>query len=119
MALAHVSAALISAALVLTYGFLVLYFDGMRAEFERFGLSRYRRLTGVLEVVGGGGLLVGLLVAEVMLVASGGLVLLMVLGVLTRVRVRDPLLEIVPAVAVLLVNLFILLSTWADVRPLG
>jgi uncharacterized membrane protein YphA (DoxX/SURF4 family) len=112
MTSAAVAATLLSAALVLVYGFLVLFFDGMRAEFERFGLSRFRRLTGILEVLGGAGLLVGLLVPEVLLVAAGGLTSLMVLGVLTRIRVRDPLLESLPAWGVLALNAFITVSAW-------
>jgi hypothetical protein len=40
----------------------------------------------------------------VMLVASGGLALLMFLGVIARVRVRDPILEILPATVLLMMN---------------
>ncbi len=117
MTLAPTIAAVISAVLILFYGFLVLFFHGMEAEFERFGLSRYRRLTGVLEVLGGVGLLVGIVVPEIMLVASGGLALLMVLGVITRIRVRDTLLESLPAWLVLIVNVFIFVNAWSVVFP--
>lgn len=89
------------------YGALVLFADGMAEEFERFGLSRYRRLTGSLEVLGAAGLLVGYLVPAVTLVASGGLALLMLLGIATRIRVRDTLGEIIPAGVLLAVNVFI------------
>jgi len=118
MAVAYVAATLLSAGLVLFYGFLCLFFGGMKDEFERFGLSRFRRLTGSLEVLGGVGLLVGLAVPEVMLVAAGGLTLLMVLGVLTRIRVRDSLLESLPAWIVLAINLFITVLAWRIVSPL-
>jgi len=117
MTFVPMAAAVLSAVLILFYGFLVLFFHGMEAEFERFGLQRYRRLTGVLEVLGGLGLLVGLLVPEIMLIASGGLALLMVLGVITRIRVRDSLLESLPAWIVLTVNVFIFVSAWRVVLP--
>ena len=42
------------------YGVLCLGSPSMEAEFVRFGLSRFRVLTGVLEVLAGVGLLVGL-----------------------------------------------------------
>ncbi len=90
-----------------TYGLLVLFADGMAEEFERFELSRYRRLTGSLEVLGASGLVVGYLVPTLTLAASGGLALLMVLGIATRVRVRDSLAEILPALVLLAVNVFI------------
>lgn len=98
----------LSAVLFLGYGAVVLLTGGMREEFERFGLARFRLATGVLEVLGGAGLLVGLVRIEVLVVASAGLALLMLLGVLTRIRVKDPLAEVVPAAALLLANGFIL-----------
>jgi uncharacterized membrane protein YphA (DoxX/SURF4 family) len=112
MAFAYGATALISAVLFLVYGALCLFSNGMEEEFERYGLSRFRRLTGGLEVLGGLGLVVGLLVAQVMVVASAGLALLMLLGVIARVRVRDALLEIVPAAVLMVANLFLLVETW-------
>lgn len=100
----------LSAVLFVGYGAVVLLTGGMREEFERFGLARFRLATGVLEVLGGAGLLVGLARTEVLVVASAGLALLMLLGVLTRIRVKDPVVEIVPAAALLLANGFILAS---------
>jgi hypothetical protein len=107
MAFVPTATAVISAVLFLIYGALCLFWNGMEEEFARYGLSRFRRLTGALELLGGAGLLVGLLVVEVMLVASAGLALLMLLGVIARVRVRDPLLEIVPAAVLMVANLYL------------
>jgi len=117
MANVYLAAALVSAVLFLVYGALCLFSNGMAEEFERYGLSRFRRLTGALEVIGGAGLLVGLLVPAVMVVSSAGLALLMLLGVIARIRVRDPLLEIVPAAFLLVANLFILAQAWRIVVP--
>jgi len=115
MAFAYGATVLLSAVLFLVYGALCLFSGGMEEEFERYGLSRFRRLTGALEVLGGAGLLVGLLVPEVMIVAASGLALLMLLGVIARVRVRDPLLETVPAAVLLVANVFLLLQAWSIV----
>lgn len=89
------------------YGLLVLFADGMVEEFQRFGLSRFRRLTGALEVLGALGLLAGYFIPQVTLVASGGLAVLMLLGTATRIRVRDSVLETLPAVVLMGVNAFI------------
>lgn len=97
-----------SALLFLGYGSLVLFSGGMRSEFERFGLPHFRRTTGALEVLGGLGLLVGILSRPILAVSSGGLALLMLLGVITRIRVRDPLPDIVPAAALMVLNASIL-----------
>lgn len=99
----------LSISLFLYYGAASLLADGMVAEFERFGLSRFRRMTGVLELLGAVGLAVGLFLPTITVVSAGGLFLLMVLGIAARVRVGDAVLETLPAVVLGVVNLFILL----------
>ena len=42
-------------------------------------------------------------------IASGGLAALMVLGIATRIRVRDPLVQSIPALVLAVVNVFILI----------
>ena len=98
----------LSIAAFLFYGLSCLFSDGMAAEFERFGLRRFRRLTGGLEVLGALGLLGSYLFPPLVVAASGGLVLLMALGVMARVRVHDPLTANLPALFLLLVNLYLL-----------
>ena len=115
MAFAYGATALLSAALFLIYGSLCLFSGGMEEEFERYGLSRFRRLTGGLELLGGAGLLVGLFVPAVMLVAAGGLALLMLLGVIARIRVRDPLLDTLPAAVLLVANVFLAYHAFGQV----
>ena len=94
----------------LGYGLVCLFSDHMAGEFERFGLSRFRRLTGLLEVLGGIGLLASYAIPPLAILASAGLTLLMVLGVLTRVRVRDSFLETLPALVLGALNLYILVE---------
>lgn len=103
----HVANAL-SIALFLSYGLLVLFADGMANEFRRFGLSRFRRLTGLLEVLGALGLAAGYAFPPLTVPSAAGLALLMILGVGVRVHVRDSLVEMLPALFLLLVNGFIL-----------
>ncbi len=77
------------------------------AEFEHYGLPRYRVLTGVLEVVGGLGLLVGLGYRPLLQLSAAGLAALMLLGTIVHVRIRDPWQAALPALTLLGVNLFI------------
>lgn len=97
----------LSGVLFLCYGFTTLLRDGMREEFERFGLSQYRRLTGALEVMGAVGLLCGLLVPPLVVVSAAGLSLMMLLGIVTRIRVRDPWRLAVPATLLMVLNAFL------------
>ena len=82
----------------------------MVEEFERFGLARYRRLTGSLELLGALGLAAGYLVPELTLVSGSGLATLMLLGTGVRIRVADPIPEILPAFVLMLVNAWIVVA---------
>jgi hypothetical protein len=104
----HILTAL-SVGLFLFYGIACLFFDGMVEEFKRYGLSRYRRLTGVLEVLGALGLVAGYVLPGVTMLASAGLTVLMLLGTATRIRVRDSPLQTLPAFVLMLVNAFLFL----------
>jgi uncharacterized membrane protein YphA (DoxX/SURF4 family) len=95
-----------------TYGISCLGSERMKAEFRRFGLERFRVLTGALEVLGGVGLLAGLLWPPALWISSGGLALLMMLGVGVRVRMNDGLLQTLPALLLMLVNASILFASW-------
>lgn len=90
------------------YGFLCLSTDHMKIEFHRYGLSQFRTLTGALELLGGIGLIVGSFYAPILYLSSTGLALLMFLGVLIRLKTKDPFIEIVPAFVLMIVNLIIL-----------
>jgi len=88
----------------LAYGVGCLVSPRIVAEFERFGLARFRPLTGWLEMAGGAGLLVGARWSSLGLAAAAGLMTLMVLGVWARVRVGDPVVAMLPALAFLGIN---------------
>jgi hypothetical protein len=109
MELVYYASTLVSAVLFLGYGVLCLTANGMAAEFERFGLRRYRMLIGALEVLGAVGLVVGQWLPPVLVMSAGGLAVLMVLGVATRIRVGDSAVEMLPAGILGLMNLFIVL----------
>ena len=91
----------------LFYGSACVFTGSMEAEFERYGLSHMRVLVGSLELLGALGLLAGYFYMPLVAVASGGLCLLMVLAVATRVRIGDTFVETLPALMLCLFNAFI------------
>jgi energy-coupling factor transporter transmembrane protein EcfT len=97
----------VSSALFLFYGIACLAFDRMKRDFERFGLSHLRTLTGTLEVLGALGLVAGLFWPPLVPLSAGGLALMMLLGMVARIRVLDSLAQTLPALVLMLVNLFI------------
>ena len=99
----------LSMVLFFYYGFSVLVSDAMVGEFEKFGLIRLRKVTGVLEVLGALGLMLGYFIPPLVVAASGGLCLLMILGIGVRYRAGSTLVEALPASFMALINLFIFL----------
>jgi hypothetical protein len=103
----HVTLILASALAFIFYGLLCLLMDNMRTEFLRYRLERFRKLTGALELLGGTGQLVGLAYPFLLQFSSAGLALLMFLGVIVRIRTRDPIVQIFPAFGLMLLNVWI------------
>lgn len=96
------------------YGVGCLVSQRMKAEFVRFGLRRFRVLVGLLECLGGAGLLVGFWSDVILLFSSAGLSLLMLLGVVVRVYLRDTFLQTLPALVLLVLNMWIFISVLQD-----
>ena len=89
----------LSAIAFLAYGIACLVTPRMDAEFERYGLARFRRLIGALECLGALGLIV---------LAAAGLTLTMLMAIATRIRIRDSLARTLPAIVLLVMNAFVL-----------
>jgi uncharacterized membrane protein YphA (DoxX/SURF4 family) len=92
------------------YGILLFASDKMRQEFERFGLSRFATLTGILEVMGGIGLFIGLKFTFILLVSSAGLALLMLLGFGVRVKMKDGFWLSFPSLFFMLINSYLFIN---------
>ena len=95
----------------LVYGGLCLSSLSMVADFQRFGLERLRMLTGVLEVLGGSGLLVGLKWRPALSMSSAGLSLLMLIAFGVRLKMRDSVAQSLPSLALMLVDAYILVKS--------
>lgn len=97
-----------SGASFLLYGISCLVSRHMRDEFARFGLARYRTLVGWLELTGGLAQLIHVWIEHLAMTATAGLFLLMLLGVITRIRIGDSFRVTWPAAGYLLLNGWIL-----------
>ena len=83
----------------------------MQGEFKRFGLEKLRTVTGVLEVLGGAGLLFGLKWTVALWASSAGLSLLMMAGLGVRIKIGDSWLLSLPAFVLMILNAYILLES--------
>jgi len=79
----------------------------MKNEFERFNLEHLGLTIIILEILGAIGLIVGLFFQPILLLSSGGLSLLMLLGLITRIKSKDSFLISFPAIFYMLLNGYI------------
>ena len=77
-------------------------------EFQRYGLKHYRILTGILQLLGSFSLIIGFWIPSFTLVVSGGLAMLMLLGVLVRIKIKDKPYLLIPAIILMCLNIVIL-----------
>ena len=90
-----------------SYGAACFVSPHITHEFERYRLPHLRRLTGILEIAGALGLLVGLWFDPLRILAAASLAMLMVFAILARFRIRDSLVAMSPALFLLALNVFI------------
>jgi uncharacterized membrane protein YphA (DoxX/SURF4 family) len=96
--------ALISGLSFLYYGFEILFRIRLRQEFSRYGMPGIRSFVGVMEVLGGAAVLLGLAFAPLGAFGAAGLTVLMVLGLIVRIRLHDATRLMVPAAALAVLN---------------
>ena len=94
----------ISSVSFIFYGISYFTTTNMKIEFKRFGLEKFGALTAILEIFGALGLLLGISLPPILLISSGGLTILMLLGVLVRIKMKDSLLISTPATVYMLLN---------------
>ncbi|MEN8817483.1 MAG: DoxX family protein [Nonlabens sp.] len=89
----------------LFFGTTCLFSKHMRLEFTRFGLNTLQRLiTGMLQLLGAIGLIIGIYNVKVGVVASAGLALLMLAGFLVRLKIKDGIYKSSPALIFLFLS---------------
>jgi hypothetical protein len=89
------------------YGTLTLLSEAMITEFERYELGRLRVVIAILQIIGSLGLLAGFYFRPLLGLSAGGFTVMMLLAVLVRVKIRDPIVAMIPAFALMCVNLFL------------
>ncbi|WP_424961024.1 DoxX family protein [Ekhidna sp.] len=87
------------------YGLSCLFSKKMVEEFNRFGLSNQQRMiTGVLQLLGSIGILIGFKFPLLGMVGTVGLSALMLLGFAVRVKIKDGIEESLPSFVFMIIN---------------
>ncbi len=100
---------LFSAFSFLAFGIACFTTAQMKKEFFRYGLASYRKIVGILQVLGGLGLLMGLFYSTILqMAAAAGLAVLMLLGFMVRLKIKDNVLQAAPSLIYAIINAYIL-----------
>lgn len=92
------------------YGSHALLSDGMVAEFERYGVARLRVLIATLQIVGSAALLAGYFFRPLLLLSAGGFTAMMLVALIVRIGIRDPISAMLPAFVLMCLNVFLVVS---------
>ena len=95
------------------FGYAVSYFTSphMKKEFKRFGLEKIGLLTIILQFTGATGLIVGLKFNPILTISSLGLALLMLFGLIVRIKLKDSIWISLPALFYMGLNTYIFLAS--------
>ena len=95
------------------FGVNCFYSKFIISEFIRYNLTKYRKLTGFLQLVGAMGLLIGLYFYPfVLLLAATGLSILMIAGFIVRLKIKDNFIKSSPAFTFAVINIIIAFKTF-------
>jgi len=85
----------------------------MLSEYARWGYKDYRILLGCLQFLGGIGLLVGIVNSTLLTVASFLLTFMMITAVFVRIKIKDSIMQMFPAILYTVLNFIILYNSLA------
>lgn len=92
----------------LIYGTSCLSSQNMAKEFKRFGIPEFLKLTGMLQILGGLALLLGCWkFPQLAFIGSAGLAVLMLLGSIVRIKIKDSFLQSSPAFIFTILNSYL------------
>jgi hypothetical protein len=100
-------AAVVSSFSFFAYAFSYFSSPHMKNEFKRFGLEKLGLTTVLLEILGALGLLVGLKFYFLLMISSLGLALLMLAGLIVRIKLKDSIWISLPAFFYMVLNTYI------------
>ncbi len=91
----------------LFYGYNCLFSNKLAEEFKRFKLSdNQRKITGIAQLAGGLGLIIGVFYYSLGIYASLCLSILMLFGFIVRLKIKDSFIASSPSFILMVVNIF-------------
>ena len=92
----------------IAYGINSFISNKMILEFKRWGLEKRRREIGGFQLACGIGILIGVWSNYILIISSVILIIMMLVAVYVRIKIKDNISEILPAIAYLILGMIIL-----------
>ena len=101
------------------YGYSSFMSKRMISEYSRWGFTDQRKIIGFFQLLGGIGLIVGIKVNVLLFITSLSFIIMMLFAIAVRIKIKDGIVEILPAITYLFLNIMIfynsseiILNTW-------
>jgi uncharacterized membrane protein YphA (DoxX/SURF4 family) len=107
----NLSLLLFSAVSFIFYGISSFFSKRMLSEYARWGYKNQRILLGCLQLLGGVGLLIGITNTVLLSVASFLLTFMMITAVFVRIKIKDNIIQMSPAILYTVINFIILYNS--------
>ncbi|MBB13310.1 MAG: hypothetical protein CMC78_03980 [Flavobacteriaceae bacterium] len=89
------------------YGLSSFFNSFMIDEFIRYRIPQFRKLTGWFQLLGSLGIIIGFWIDNLQALSTICLSLMMLFGVAVRIKIKDNLIKILPAVFYCLLNAYL------------
>ena len=90
------------------YGYSSFISRRMKSEYARWGYNNQRKIVGSLQLLGGIGLILGLQINVLLITTSFCFIMMMTMAIFIRIKIKDNITDILPAITYLFLNLLIL-----------
>ena len=97
-----------SAVSFISYGLNSFISKKMISEYKRWGLEKRRKQIGLVQLICGLGIMIGLKYNFILIISSILLVLMMLVAIYVRIKIKDNISDILPAIAYLVLGIIIL-----------
>ena len=94
------------------YGINSFTSNRMVNEYQRWGFGKYRKIIGLSQILCGGGLLIGIKFLIILQFASLSLAIMMSLAILVRIKIKDNISEILPAITYFVLSFLIFFNSF-------
>lgn len=107
----NISVLLFSAVSFIFYGISSFFSRRMLTEYARWGYKDQRIILGCLQLLGGIGLLIGIINPVLLTVASFLLTFMMITAVFVRIKIKDNIIQMSPAIFYTVLNFIIMYNS--------